>query len=130
MRNEHDLQTMNCTNVELHAKKRRLLGLAFTDHSVKSAGPFMARHIDRWLDLMPGEKVDEDGWSDQQNLSTWTDFLLFDLLGDLCFGASFNTKEPGENKLKDIPHFIAKYMRFNFPVSISSSLIMCCADLG
>ncbi|KAF2676797.1 cytochrome P450 [Lentithecium fluviatile CBS 122367] len=122
MRNKHDINTLSCTDVELHHKKRRLLKLAFTEQSLKAWGPFMARHIDRWNELLPEEKRDEDGWSEPQDLSKWSDFLLFDLLGDLCFGMNFATKEPGENKLKTIPHFIAKHMMINYPIAKSPIL--------
>lgn len=76
----------------------------------------MAAHIDRWNTLLPGAERDEDGWSAPQDISKWSDYLLFDLLGDLCFGMKFDTKEPGENKLKAIPHFIAEYMKVSYPV--------------
>jgi hypothetical protein len=39
------------------------------------------------------------------------------LLGDLCFGTNFETKEPGENRSKNIPHAIAEYMKVFYPVS-------------
>ncbi|KAF1975523.1 cytochrome P450 [Bimuria novae-zelandiae CBS 107.79] len=45
VRHENDYNTLNTTDVEIHAKKRRLSNLAFTDQTVKSAEPFMAEHI-------------------------------------------------------------------------------------
>ena len=115
-RNEDDLNTLNCTDIALHAKKRSLLNLAFNEKSLRAAGPFMSKHIDRWNELLPGEKRDDDGWSEPRDMATWCDRLLFDLLGDLCFGTNFDTKEPGENKLKSIPHAIAEFMKFFYPV--------------
>ncbi|KAK4107230.1 cytochrome P450 [Canariomyces notabilis] len=48
--------------------------------------------------------------------------LVFDIMGDLCFGRSFDIKEPGENPLKAVPHFIAEYMKFYYPMCRSPFL--------
>jgi hypothetical protein len=116
-RNVPDLNTLSCTDVALHARRRKALALAFTDQSVKATIPFVERHVDRWNQLLPSEKLDEEGWSTGQNLSEWTDYLMFDLFGDICFGKKNDTKEPGENVLKHIPHDIAKYLKLYNPVS-------------
>jgi cytochrome P450 len=62
-RNVHDLNTLACTDVALHARRRKALALAFTDQSVKATIPYMERHVDRWNELMPGDRFDADGWS-------------------------------------------------------------------
>jgi hypothetical protein len=81
--------------------------------------PFMERHTDRWNELLPGDKFDNEGWSEGQNMSECADYLMFDLFGDVCFGKINDTKEPGENALKHIPHNIAKYLKLYNPVSLS-----------
>jgi cytochrome P450 len=115
-RNVHDLNTLACTDVALHARRRKALALAFTDQSVRATIPYMERHVDRWNELLPGEKFDADGWSDSQDMAEWTDYLMFDLFGDVCFGKMNDTKEPGENALRRIPHAIALYMKIHNPV--------------
>lgn len=77
----------------------------------------MAKHIDRWNEILLEGTRDSQGWTEPKNMSVWCDYLVFDILGDLCFGKSFETKEPGENKLKAIPHLIAMYMKNYYPVS-------------
>jgi len=114
VRNENDLNTLNSSDVEVHAKKRKLLNLAFTDQSVKSAGPFMAQRIDRWNSIIASGK----DWTDPINVSMSIDYLFLDILGDLCFGAQFKTMEPGDNPLKQIPHAIADYMKLQNSVSL------------
>ncbi len=110
-RNSDDINTLMTSDVELHAKKRRLLNLAFTNHSVKAAGPFMAKHIDRWNELLlDSEEKRDDGWSSPRDVTTWAKHLVFDVLMDLCFGAVTDTKEPEENPLK----------RFHWPLTTSS----------
>ncbi|KAI4642950.1 hypothetical protein J4E93_007019 [Alternaria ventricosa] len=118
-RNKHDLNTLGCTDVEVHARRRKALSLAFTEQSVKATVPFVARHVDRWNELLPGETFGGEGWSGPQNLTKWADYLLFDMFGDICFGSSNNTKEPGSNDLKSIPHNITRYLRFYNPLAKS-----------
>ncbi|KAI4909407.1 hypothetical protein J4E90_008104 [Alternaria incomplexa] len=118
-RNKHDLNTLGCTDVDVHARRRKALSLAFTEQSVKATVPFVARHVDRWNELLPGETFGGEGWSGPQNLTKWADYLLFDMFGDICFGSSNNTKEPGSNDLKSIPHNITRYLRFYNPLAKS-----------
>ena len=116
MRNENDVNTLSCTDVEQHARKRRLLNLAFTDKSTKAAAEFMTQHTDRWDELLAPEDGQE--WSEPRNIAEFADHLMFDVLGDLAFGKSFDTKEPETDlKLKAIPHKIAEYVEFAYPVS-------------
>lgn len=77
----------------------------------------MAKHIDRWNEILLQGTTDSEGWTEPKNMSNWCDYLVFDILGDLCFGKSFDTKEPGENKYRQIPHQIATYLKTFYPVS-------------
>jgi hypothetical protein len=117
-RNKHDLNTLGCTSVETHARRRNALALAFTEQSVKATTPFVAQHVDRWNTLLPGEDFNGEGWSSPQSLSQWATYLLFDMFGGIYFGSSNNTNEPGPKDLKRIPHNITTYLRFYNPVSL------------
>lgn len=44
-------------------------------------------------------------------------YLVFDILGDLCFGKQFNMKEP-DSDLKHIPEIMADYLQILAPVSL------------
>ena len=113
-RNKNDINTLNTSDVAVHHRKRRLLNLVFNERSVRAAGLFINKHVDRWNELLP----DGDGteWSKPKDLSDWSNYLVFDILGDLCFGRSFEIKEPGDNPFRDIPHAIHSYMKFTYPV--------------
>ncbi|KAI1475847.1 hypothetical protein F4774DRAFT_395527 [Daldinia eschscholtzii] len=50
------------------------------------------------------------------------DALIFDIIGDLSFGKSFNIKEPGANPFKTIPHGIVEYVCFCYPICRSPFL--------
>lgn len=117
-RNGRDKTTLNTVDVAEHAQKRKLLNLCFTEKSVRAASKFIIKHVDRWNHLL-GEGNDV-GWSAPVDFSAKVDTLAFDIMGDLCFGKSFDVKEPGENPLKVVPHNIVNYMRFYYPVSLST----------
>ena len=111
-RNDEDVNTLNCTDKVMHARKRQVLNTVFTDKSIAHATDFIIKHLDRWNDL----STQGDDWSEPVNAAKWSDNLVFDLMGDLCFGNSFETKEPGENRFKAIPDAILSYMQFMHPV--------------
>jgi cytochrome P450 len=115
-RHGKDVNTLAVTDVAVHAQRRKALGLAFTDQSVKATIPFIERHVDRWNVVMPGETVDGEGWSEGQDMSKWTEYLMIDTFGDVCFGRQNGTMEREENDLKVIPANIARYLRVYNPV--------------
>lgn len=113
-KDEMDVSTINTTDVALHHKKRRILNLIFTEKSIRAAGVFIQKHVDRWNELL----TDEEGknWSPPKNMAEWSDYLVFDILCDLCFGSSLDIKEPGENRFRNIPKTIHSYLKFIYPV--------------
>lgn len=111
-KSEGDANTLTVSDPAIHAKKRKLLNTVFTERSLRSAAAFIIKHLDRWNELT----VTGHGWSEPIDLTEWTNCLVFDILGDLCFGKSFGIKEPGENSLKIIPETIISYMKFWHPV--------------
>ncbi|KAI5920343.1 cytochrome P450 monooxygenase-like protein [Camillea tinctor] len=119
-RNENDKTTLNTVDVAEHAQKRKLLNLAFTEKSVRAASSFIIQHVDRWHQLLVGEN--DGGWSPAVDFSEKVDSLVFDIMGDLCFGKSFGVKESGANPLKAVPHNITNYMRFYYPICRSPFL--------
>ncbi|KAI1853895.1 hypothetical protein JX265_012580 [Neoarthrinium moseri] len=119
-RNDRDRTTLNSIDVAEHAHRRKLLNVSFTEKSLRAATGFIIKHVDRWHALL----VDESGsdWSAPVDFAETVDTLVFDIMGDLCFGRSFNIKEPGENPLKVVPHNIAKYTQFQNPLARSPFL--------
>lgn len=118
-RNDKDYNTLTTTNVQSHAQKRRLSKLAFTERSNKAASAFVERHVDRWNELW--EYYANAEWSNAEDVAQRLDFLIFDILGDLCFGKEFQTKEREDNVLKGIPKLITSYMGFQYRVSSETS---------
>lgn len=113
----HEGNTLNTIDVAEHALKRKLLNLAFTEKSLRSATTFIINNVDRWNQVMMDENNSTD-WSAPEDFSKRLDALTFDIMGDLAFGRSFDIKEPGDNPLKVVPENIAGYMKFYYPVSL------------
>ena len=113
-RNKHDHSTITGTDPDSHTQKRRILNTVFSEKSLRSMEPSLVQHITRWCELL----VDEDGkdWSVPRKMSDMCDYLVLDVLCDMCFGQSVNTKEPGENKYRKIPHAIASLLHLLYPV--------------
>ncbi|OAG02909.1 cytochrome P450 [Paraphaeosphaeria sporulosa] len=127
---EHDLHTVNAMEPALHAKRRKLLNLAFTEQSLKATSPIIARHIDRWIFLLSStvgsnrnvhdaKSGDTEAWSQPVDMAERVEYLVFDILGELCFGESFNTKEPGANMLKEVTGQILNQVAFGYKLSKS-----------
>jgi cytochrome P450 len=117
-RHKDDHHTLNTTDPKLHAKKKQLLNLAFTEKSTQTASIVMAEHIDRWLEIMV-ESKESSNWSDPRDMAQWADWLALDIMGDLVFGKSFDAKEPTPitNPFKEVPHHVVKFMKIAYPVS-------------
>jgi cytochrome P450 len=99
-----------------HRRRRRNLDYAFSDRAVRSSELYVIEHVDRWgAILAEGSK---DGWSDPRDMTAESDHYVFDILCDLCFGWTYETKKPGPNKLKTVPHDVAQYMKFTYQVRI------------
>lgn len=122
-----EINTLLDIHVAGHAKKRRLLNLCFTDKLVRAATNFVIQHVDRWHELI-GEEIGSEESSHSINFSDRIDNVIFDIMGDLSFGCSYGTKEPGENPLKSIPHSISKAMEFYYPVSQCTFFFVISAD--
>lgn len=99
----------------VHARKRRVLNSAFSEKAIRSAEEFVKRHVDRWNEIIV-EGNDGKEWTTAQNISELTDYLIFDIMGDLCFGKSFDIKEAGPNQFRVMPHTMAKFMSYMYPV--------------
>jgi cytochrome P450 len=122
-KDKHDVNTFSTRDKKEHAKRRKMLNQSFTEKSLRAAQSFMIKHVDRWNALLVSD-VDDDQWSEVMNFAEVSDKLVFDIMGDLCFGTSFDIKEPGDNPIKIIPHAVVQYMQFLYPVISQTCKIM------
>ncbi|KAI1342844.1 cytochrome P450 [Xylariaceae sp. FL0016] len=111
------LTTWNSTDKAIHARKRRGMNSTFSDKALRSAETFIHSNTDRWCDLL-AQQAGPDEWSKSVNMARWADYLVFDILGDLCFGRSFNMKEPNSD-LRHIPELMISFLTVVHPLCLS-----------
>jgi cytochrome P450 len=99
--------TWNTTSIEVHARKRRVLNCAFSDAALCGPEPFIHSNVDRWLDLLDQHKHDDQTWTDTIDFADQVTFLVFEILGDLCFGKCFDMKEPESDLRYNIEPMVA-----------------------
>jgi hypothetical protein len=78
--------------------------------------------LSRWIELFKEatQKGVDGQWSKSLNMADEVNYLVFDILGDLCFGKNFNMKEP-ESDLKHVPELMATYLQILQPVSCADN---------
>lgn len=111
--------TWNSIDFAIHSHKRRVLNHAFSSKALRSAEPFVLSNADRWCELLDQEVSAGGEWSGSCNMTDWVNYLVFDILGDLCFGKSFNMKEP-DGPMKEAPHLMADMLTLLNPVRAHS----------
>ncbi|KAL7759598.1 hypothetical protein ACKLNR_009688 [Fusarium oxysporum f. sp. zingiberi] len=116
-RNVHVMTTWNTIDKTMHARKRRVMNHAFSDKALRSCEPFIHSNIDRWIELLD-QGIGEKKWSPSLNMARWADHLIFDTLGELCFGKSFGMKEH-DSELRHIPTLMTDFMSTIHPIAYS-----------
>ncbi|KAH3953262.1 hypothetical protein HBH70_033540 [Parastagonospora nodorum] len=107
--------TWNTTSIKAHARKRRVLNHAFSEAALRSAEPFIHSNIDRWLILLGQHKTVGQIWTESIDMADQVSYLVFDILGDLCFGRCFDMKEPGNN-LRHVIDMMVAYIETGNPI--------------
>ncbi|KAF2167556.1 hypothetical protein M409DRAFT_22361 [Zasmidium cellare ATCC 36951] len=107
--------TWNVTDIPAHARKRRVMNQAFSEKALKSAEIFIHDNVDRWLDLL-GDQGKTGTTS--INMAHEINYLVFDILGDLCFGQSFGMIEPG-SEMRYVPEVLATFLQLFHPIAFS-----------
>lgn len=116
-RHADDINVANTTDSSLRALKKRALSTVFSEQVIRSAEKLVIKHVDRWCNLLLNNA--DGNWSQPKNMTALSDYLMFDILGDLIYGRSFNTKEPGDNPLRDVPRQTTSLFTFMYLVSLT-----------
>lgn len=87
-----------------HARKRRVLAQGFSDHAIKSMENHILAHVRSFCANLGASTnlghtaIEEKGWTPAKNISDQTNYMAFDVMGDLCFGKAFGMLERPDNR--------------------------------
>jgi hypothetical protein len=73
-------------------------------------------NVRTWCRLL-GKGGKEGGWSETKNMSDWSTYLNYDIMGDLVFGKRFNCMESRDHRF--VPELMMSATAFIYPVSAS-----------
>lgn len=82
----------------MHGRKRRVLSQAFSDAALKGMEDVMLLHVRQLCAVLAGDGFEADVVQDQdqdrkglvRNMGNWFSYLSYDVMGELCFGKSFD----------------------------------------
>lgn len=89
----------------MHARKRRVLSQGFSDTAMKGLQPHILGVIRTFTEAVGdyqgrnvfGEKKQQT-WSTPKDMAVWANYMSYDVLGDICYGESFETIERPDNR--------------------------------
>jgi cytochrome P450 len=119
-----DYSTHGEIDRKVHAFRRRVLDQAFSEKALKSAETFIVQNVKSLRDVIArsprktatsGDEKDAD-WSEPFNMSQWSTYLNYDIMGDLVFGRRFNCMTSDAHRF--VPRLLMNGSAFVYSVSL------------
>ena len=84
--------THNVIDKTVHGRKRRVLSQAFSDAALKGMEDVMLLHVRQLCAVLAGdgENTSANSKGTVRNMGDWFNYLSYDVMGELCFGKSFD----------------------------------------
>lgn len=84
--------THNVIDKFVHGRKRRVLSQAFSDNALKAMEDVMLLHVRQLCAALAGENSQQhqEKGNTVWNMADWFSYLTYDVMGELCFGKSFD----------------------------------------
>lgn len=84
--------THNAIDKTMHGRKRRVLSQAFSETALKGMEDVMLLHVRQLCAVLAGANGNESGDTKGvvRNMGDWFSYLSYDVMGELCFGKSFD----------------------------------------
>ena len=101
----------------IHASRRKVMEPAFTDKSIRASEALLVKNVRTFTDLVGGSKKSDSGWSQAFNMSQWSTYLNYDIMGDLVFGRQFEAMTSETNRF--VPRLIMSSTAFIYTVRLS-----------
>lgn len=85
--------THNAIDKTIHGRKRRVLSQAFSETALKGMEDVMLLHVRQLCAALAGVDGSNEGGDKKgvvKNMANWFGYLAYDVMGELCFGKSFD----------------------------------------
>jgi hypothetical protein len=83
---------------ERHMQKRKVLSQALSGRALKSMECALDEKLMSFSEQLFSGSRQEKKWSNTKNMAETADYLTFDLMGDFCFGKSFDVMNKVDNR--------------------------------
>lgn len=99
----YSVSIFNAIDKNVHARKRRVMSQAFSDQALRGMEPHILSTIRHWCNGL-GKNEDQrtilpaGEWSTPKDMAHWAAYMVFDVLGEICFGESFGTSVENDNR--------------------------------
>lgn len=95
-----------------HTRKRKIVSNTFAPASVRQFEPYIDQNVEQFIAQWDriSSHTDKSGYAEIEALS-WFNYLAFDVIGDLAFGAPFGMIEKGADvaEIRENPSAPPKY---------------------
>lgn len=120
------ISTLLATEKQHHARKRRIMGQAFSDTALKGFEQYVQGHVQDLVERIGATasrpNPDKSRWSVPVDMADWCNWLVFDIMGDLVFGRSFGTLGEQPENRRGI-YLLGRAARRNYVVAAMPALI-------
>ena len=122
-RRHNQINTATIVDKVEHARKRRVINGIFSEKALRHYEKHVTDQVDRWIEIVTDDAKQfngdvKKGWGQPKNIALYIDYVIFDILGKLCFGRSFETMEPtSKSSLRAMPQHIMDVAIMFFRVS-------------
>lgn len=95
-----------------HLRRRRIMAQAVSTKAQLEYEPRLAAHVQKFCNIVLPPSVGEEGedksqaWSQPMNVAKWCNYLAFDMMADIVFGAQYDLL--GNDKFRYVPKMIEK----------------------
>jgi cytochrome P450 len=109
------VSTHTCIDIKAHGRKRRVMSHAFSEAALKGVEDFVLTHVSSYINALTdrfGSKTTTEGsiadkqWTAPKNVSKWSTWLGFDVMGDLAFGRGFGMLDGSSISNRDAPELL------------------------
>ncbi|KAM0715721.1 hypothetical protein Q7P37_009221 [Cladosporium fusiforme] len=98
------------TDRGIHASHRRVMEHAFTDKCLRASESLLVKNVQTFQCVVLQSSKHDKGWSEPFNMSQWSTYLNYDIMGDLVFGRRFDVMRSDAHRF--VPRLIMSSTAF------------------